>query len=197
MIAPHIPVKKKDMSIHIVVDYRKLNSVTVYDPFYMPLTEEVIARLGQAQFLSKLDLAKGFHQVPMADDSKDFTTLSCKFGKCRYLRMPFGLRNVPSTSQVMMQRCLLHLEAFSSPYIDDVIIFCQTWSDHLSHLFQLLFRLKLHGLTVKQSKCSWGCIKFEFLGYVVGEGSLSIPKSRLINSNHMSNLQPRNSFVTS
>ena len=68
--SPPIPVKKKDMLILIVVYYRKLNSVTVYDHFYMPSTEEMIARLGQAQFLSKLDLAKGFHQVPMADDSR-------------------------------------------------------------------------------------------------------------------------------
>ena len=67
--SPPIPVKKY-MLILIVVYYRKLNSVTVYDHFYMPLTEEVIARLRQAQFLSKLDLAKGFLQVPMADDSR-------------------------------------------------------------------------------------------------------------------------------
>ena len=93
--------------------------------------------------------------------------------------MPFGLRNAPTTFQVMMKRCLLHLEAFSSPYMDDVIIFSQTWSDHLSHLFQVLSRLKLHGLTVKQSKYLRGCTKFEFLVYVVGEGSLSIPKSRI------------------
>ena len=112
--SPPIPVKMKDMSIRIVVDCRKLNSATVYDIFCMPSTEKVIARLGQAQFLSKLDLAKGFHQVPMADDSKDITTYSCKLGKCIYLGMPFGLRNAPSTFQVMMQRCLLHLEAFSS-----------------------------------------------------------------------------------
>ena len=147
-----VHLSKKERYVHrIVVDYRKLNSVTVYDPFYMPSTEEVIARLGQAQFLSKLDLAKGFHQVPMADNSKDFTIFSCKFRKYRYLRMPFGLRNAPSTFQVMLQRCLLNLEAFSSPYMDDVIIFSQTWSNHLSHLFQVLSRLKLHGLTVKQS----------------------------------------------
>ena len=68
--SPPIPVKKKDMLILIVVYYRKLNSVTVYDHFYMPSTEEMIARLGQAKFLSKLDLAKGFHQVPMTDDSR-------------------------------------------------------------------------------------------------------------------------------
>ena len=84
----------------------------MYDPFYMPLTEEVIAILRQAQFLFMLDLAKGFHQVPMAGGSKDLTTLSFKFGKYRYLRMPFGLKNAPSTFEVMMQRCLFHLRLF-------------------------------------------------------------------------------------
>ena len=71
------------MSICIVVDYRKLNSVTEYDLFYMPWTEEVIARLGQAQFLSKLDLAKWFYQLPMADTSNVLTTFSYNFGKYR------------------------------------------------------------------------------------------------------------------
>ena len=102
------------------------------------LTEEVFARLCQVQFQSKLDLVKGFHQVPMSDNSKDLTTFSCKFGKYRYLRMPFGQKNVPNTFQVMMQHCLLHLEAFSSPYMIDVIIFSLTWPDNLSHLSRVL-----------------------------------------------------------
>ena len=75
----------------------------MYDPFCVPSTEKVIARLGQAQLLSKLDLAKEFHQVPMADDSKNLATFSCKFGEYTYLRMPFGLNNAPSTFQVMVQ----------------------------------------------------------------------------------------------
>ena len=120
--SPPIPVKKKDLS-------SRSHSVTVYDPFYMPLTEEVIARLGYAQFQTKqLDIARGF--IRLQDDSKDFKTFSCKFGKYGYLRMLFGTKNALSTYQVMMQRCL-HLEAFSSPYMDDVIIFSQTWPDHL------------------------------------------------------------------
>ncbi len=104
--SPPIPVKKKDGSIRIVVDYRKLNSVTIPMPFYMPSTEEIISSLGNAKVMSKLDLAKGFHQVPVEEASRDLTTFSCKFGKFRYRRMPFGLRNAPSVFQLLMQRCL-------------------------------------------------------------------------------------------
>ncbi len=90
--SPPIPVKKKDGSIRIVVDYRKLNSVTIPMPFYMPSTEEIISSLGNAKVMSKLDLARGFHQVPVEEASHDLTTFSCKFGKYRYRRMPFGLK---------------------------------------------------------------------------------------------------------
>ena len=63
--------------------------------------------------------------------------------------------------------------------MNDVIIFSQTWPHRLFHLSQVLSHLNLHGLTVKQSKCPWGSTKFEFLGYVVGEGSLSIPNRHI------------------
>ncbi len=64
--SPPIPVKKKDGTIHIVVDFCKLNTITVAEPFYMPSTEEEIARLGATKYLSKVDLAKGFHQISMS-----------------------------------------------------------------------------------------------------------------------------------
>ncbi len=77
-----------------------LNSITVAEPFYMPSTEEVIARLGVAKFLSKVDLAKGFHQIPMSECSKMCTAFCCKFGKFEYVRMPFGLCNAPGNISV-------------------------------------------------------------------------------------------------
>ncbi len=135
-----------------MVDYRKLNSVTIYNPFYMLSTEEVISSLGQANFLSNMDLARGFHQVPTAIGSKDKTTFSCKFGKFRYLRMPFGLRNAPSTFQIMMQRCLKDLKLFSSPYyIDDVVCFLTLGLIICTTYFKLCLDFKEYGLTVKIS----------------------------------------------
>ncbi len=177
--SPPLPVRKKDGSIRIVVDYRKLNQVTEDEPFYMPSTEEILARLGAAHYLSKLDLAKGFHQIPMAEESSKYTAFACKFGKLEYLKMPFGLKNAPATFQLLMQRCLAGLEAFSSPYIDDIIVYSSDWSCHMFHIAQVLSRLQSHGLTIKISKCLWGCRQFEFLGLIVGNGKLSIPESRV------------------
>ncbi len=177
--SPPIPVKKKDGGIRIVIDFRKLNSITVRDPFTMPSIEDILAQLGSATYLSKMDLLKGFHQVPMEEESKQFTAFTCLQGKFHYKVMPFGLTNAPSTFQQLMQSVLRGLESFSLPYIDDVIIFSTSFTDHLSHITSVLSRLSNAGLTVKQSKCSWCFESFDFLGFHVGHGKISIPSARV------------------
>ncbi len=140
-------VLKKDGSVRLVGDYRKLNEVTVPVPFVMLSTEEVCAKLGKAKILSKLDLMKGFHQVPINPDSRKYTAFSTIFGKYQYKRMPFGVRNAPAVFQLLMQTVLCDLESFSTPYIDDVVIFSDSWETHLVHLKTVLIRLR------KQSNC--------------------------------------------
>ncbi len=144
---PPIPVRKKDGGIRIVVDYRKINDITIPEPFDMPTVDSIVSRLGSAKFLSKLDLLKGFHQVPLDDNSKKYTAFSCKYGKYQYKRMPFGLRNAPATFQLLMQRVLRGLEEFALPYIDDIIIFSVSFPNHLGHITAVLSRLQQHGLT--------------------------------------------------
>ncbi len=63
-----MPDTKKDGGIRIVIDYKKLNAITIKEPFSMPSVEDILSQLGNASFLSKLDLLKGFHQVPMEPD---------------------------------------------------------------------------------------------------------------------------------
>ncbi len=98
--------------------------------------------------------------------------------------MPFGLTNAPCTFQILMQSVLRGLERFSLPYIDDVVIFSQSFDEHISHVSSVLSRLAQAGLTVKKEKCSWCFTSFDFLGFHVGLGTLSIPQSKII---HISN----------
>ena len=64
--SPIVLVKKKDGSLHIqvCVDYRRLNSVLKVDAYPMTRVDEMIDQLGRAQYLSTLDLTRGYWQVP-------------------------------------------------------------------------------------------------------------------------------------
>ncbi len=94
---PCHPSQEEDGGLRIVVDFRKLNDITVKDPFYMPTIEEIVNKLGYAKLFSKLDLTKGFHhQIPIHPDSMDKTSFVTPFGKFQYKRLPFGLTNAPA-----------------------------------------------------------------------------------------------------
>ena len=107
------------------MDFRKLNAITQTDPYCMPLVEELIARVGEAKYLSKMDLSKGFYQVPLAVEDREKTAFITTGGKFEFTRMPFGLRNQPTTFQQLVDGVLGGPEVFAAPYIDDIIIFFQ------------------------------------------------------------------------
>ncbi len=115
----------------------------------------------------------------MTEDSKPLTAFTCLQGKFQYRVMPFGLTNAFSTFQLLMQSVLRGLEHFCLPYIDDVIIYSVTFDEHLSHISSVLSRLDHAGLTVKASKCAWCFQSFDFLGFHVGKGKLSIPEAKV------------------
>lgn len=77
---PVVIVPKKDGSIRLCVDYRKLNTVSKSDSYPMPQVDELIDRLGGAKYISTIDLTKGYWQVPMAKDSQDKTAFTTPFG---------------------------------------------------------------------------------------------------------------------
>ena len=100
-----------------------LNTITQPDPYCMPLVEELIARVGEAKYLSKMDLSKGFYQVPLAEEDREKTVFITTSGKFKLTLMSFGLRNAPAKFQRLVDGVLGGLEAFAAPYIDDIIIF--------------------------------------------------------------------------
>ena len=88
-----------------VIDYRKLNAITTDDPYQMPRVEDMLERLGQAQYLSTLDLAKGYYQVPVTTIDRDKTAFLSPYGKNTYRTMPFGLRVHPPLSKDSWMEC--------------------------------------------------------------------------------------------
>ena len=104
--APIILVPKKDGSKRLCVDFRKLNQVTRADPYPIPRIEELIDHVGNAKFISALDLTKGYWQVPVDKESQPKTAFVTPFGKYEFTTMPFGLMGAPATFQRLMDKVL-------------------------------------------------------------------------------------------
>ena len=176
--SPMVTVRKADGSARLCVDFRRINSLTRQIPFFMPRVEEVIEGVGRARYISKLDLSKGFYQVPLTQEAQPKTAFVCYKGAFQFTRMPFGVKNAPACFQALMRRVLMDLGEFSAPYMDDVIIYSPTWEDHITHIGKVLSTLQQAGLTVNPKKCCWGGRAVEFLGHFIGEGNMSIPQHR-------------------
>ena len=152
------------------MDYRRLNAVTHMDAYPMPRMEEILDQVGQAKYITTLDLAKGYWQVPVAEADKHKTAFITPRGLYQFKMMPFGLCGAPATFQRMMDQVIRGLHKFANAYLDDLIIFSASWEEHKTHLRAVLRRLQELGLSTKPSKCQFTMTECTYLGHVVGNG---------------------------
>ena len=172
--SPIVVVRKKDGSIRLCVDYRKLNAKTVRDAFPLPRIEESLDAVGAAKWFSTLDLASGFNQVAMDDEDRHKTAFITPFGLYEYNRMPFGLTNAPATFNRLMQRCLNEMIfQILLVYLDDIIVFSETFDEHLERLDRVLTRLREHGLKLKPSKCCFLRARVTYVGHQLSANGVS------------------------
>ena len=168
-------VKKKDGSWRPCGDYRRLNLATTPDQYPLPNMQDVAAKLHGCTVFSKVDLVKGYHQVPVAPGDVPKTAIVTPFGLFEYVYMPFGLRNAAQTFQRLMDRILGNLP-YTFVYLDDIIIFSSSTQEHTMHLEELFHRLQQNGLVINPAKCEFFRGSLEFLGHHVdAQGMQPLP----------------------
>ena len=135
-------VRKKDGSLRVC---GALNRVTVPDRYPMPRIDELIDTVGKCRgrYFTSLDLMKGYHQVKMAEGSKDKTAFICHQGLFQYRRMPFGLTNAPATFQRLMSTLFAGREwSFVFVYLDDLLVVSRSIEEHVEHLGKVFRKLE-------------------------------------------------------
>uniref|UniRef100_K7EZN6 ribonuclease H n=1 Tax=Pelodiscus sinensis TaxID=13735 RepID=K7EZN6_PELSI len=138
----------------------------------MPQVNELLERLGKAHYISTLDLTKGYWQIPLTPASESKTAFTTPFGLFQFNTMPFGLNGVAATFQRLTDKVLQEHREYAAAYIDDIVIFSETWTEHLPHLKAVLGALATAKLTANPSKCHFGQREVSYLGYQVGWGRI-------------------------
>lgn len=154
----------------VVIDYRKLNDITVGDSYPLPQISEILDQLGQSKYFSTLDLASGFHQILMDEKDAAKTAFSVPQGHYEFTRMPFGLKNAPATFQRLMNTALAGLQDIRCfVYLDDVVIYSHDLASHIENLELVFGRLRDFHLKLQPDKCEFLRREVGYLGHVITE----------------------------
>ena len=178
--APVLFVPKKDGRWRMCVDYRALNKQTIKDKFPLPRIDELLEQLGKARVFSALDLASGYHQIGVGENSIEKTAFRTSRGHYEFIVMPFGLTNAPSVFQRLMNKIFAkELGVFILVYLDDILIFSENIEDHWQHLRVALGRLREAKLYGRIHKCSFLKDQVEYLGFDISKEGIKPSQSKV------------------
>uniref|UniRef100_A0A1A8HXS3 Gypsy retrotransposon integrase-like protein 1 n=1 Tax=Nothobranchius kuhntae TaxID=321403 RepID=A0A1A8HXS3_NOTKU len=167
--SPCLIERKPDGSPRFITDYRKVNVVTVSDSYPLPRVDDCIDRVGMSTFVTKIDLLKGYWQVPLTDAASEISAFVTPDAFLQYTVMPFGMKNAPATFQRLINTVTAGLDCCSA-YLDDLVVHTTSWEDHMKTLTELFDRLAAARLTVNLAKCEFVRATVSYLGKEVGHG---------------------------
>ena len=159
-------------------DYRRLNAITTDDQYPVRQLTDFTSELAGKSIFSKIDLLKGYHQIPVADEDVGKTAVITPFGLYIFPRCPFGLKNAGQDFQRLMDEILGDLPRVFV-YIDDILVASENMEQHLQDLEVVFKTLSANGMVVQRPKCVLGKTSLEFLGYQVDTTGISPLKDRV------------------
>ncbi|KAM0789314.1 hypothetical protein ACM66B_000152 [Microbotryomycetes sp. NB124-2] len=178
--APILFVKKKDGSLRLYVDYRRLNQITIKNRYPLPLIDSLLDQLAPAKIFTKIDLRSAYNLVRVAEGHEWKTAFRTRHGLFEYLVMPFGLTNAPSVFQRVINDVLRQeIDNFCVAYLDDILIYSQDEVSPIQHVRTVLQRLQDAGLYGNAAKYEFHLPQTEYLGFIVGKNGISMAQNKV------------------
>ncbi|GFY29019.1 retrovirus-related Pol polyprotein from transposon opus [Trichonephila clavipes] len=149
----------------IAADYRKLNAITKYPTYPLPLIDDLITNILYTTIMSSLYLRFGYLQL--AENPNDIvkTAFVTENDTFAFKRTSFGLSGaVPNFQKAIDIILKLVIGRFVNIYMDGVIIKSPSFIHPVEHLREVLRLLQEAGLTLNKEKCKFDCVKFKYLG---------------------------------
>ncbi|KAG8173901.1 hypothetical protein JTE90_003079 [Oedothorax gibbosus] len=171
---PLILVRKKTQGEYrLVIDYRKLNLITISSTYKLPLISDILNSLRGANFFNTLDMNSSFHQIKLREQDRHLTAFSSPYGTFQYRHLSFGMKNSPQIFQQIADTMLNGLQPENiSAYIDDIIVPSDSIDDSLRKLRLVFERFRRYEVTLNPKKCHFLQSQIQYLGHIVDKDSL-------------------------
>ncbi|GJS47974.1 reverse transcriptase domain-containing protein [Tanacetum coccineum] len=161
----------------VCIDYRKLNDATHKDHFPLPFMDQMLERLAGNEYYCFLDGFSGYFQIPIDPQDQEKTTFTCPYGTFAYRRMPFGLCNAPGT----FQRCMMAIfhdmiEETMEVFMDDFLVFEDSFSSCLSHLDMMLKWCEDTNLVLNWEKCHFMVKEGIVLNHKISKSGIEVDR---------------------
>ena len=160
---------KSDESPRFCTDFRRVNSITVPDVHPLPHIDDCIDEIGPAKYVSKLDMLKGYWQVPLTRQASEISTFATPDSFLQYTIMPFGLCSAPANFQRLVNKVLGDVSNCKA-YLDDIVVYSDDWASHITTLREVFRHLSAASLSLNLAKCEFGKGTVLYLGQQVGQG---------------------------
>ncbi|GBG85393.1 hypothetical protein CBR_g40035 [Chara braunii] len=182
--SPVLFVPKKAGTLRMCIDYRGLNAITVKNAEPLPRIDDLLDRVQECQYFSKIDLKFGINTKPLAIRLEDQhkTAFQTRYSMYEFEVMPFSLCNAPGTFQHAMNRIFHdYLDKFVIVYLDDILIFSRTSEEHVGHLDKVLSLLRRHKFKINGEKCEFGHTRIVYVGHEISAEGLKPDDTKVAN----------------
>lgn len=174
--------KEEGRKSRLCIDFRDLNKIVVPQSQPFPLIEDLMVKTRNCKFFSTLDINSAFWSIPLKVEDRKKTAFVTQENHFQWTCLPFGLKTSPAIFQRILSSIIRKhkLSNFTVNFIDDILIFSRTFTEHIEHLTLLLEAISKEGFRLKFSKCNFAQDSVKYLGHIIKNNAISPLKDNLI-----------------
>jgi len=175
-----VPVRKKTRKIHLCIDFRNLNKVSLKENYPLPKMDHIVQKVAVSSKMSLLNEYSGYNQILVHKDDQLKTTFTMPWGTFMYAKMPFGLKSLGASFQrVMFIAFSNEKDVFLVIYQNDLTTFSKSDEDHLHHL-RIVFQKRIKfGISLNPKKSLFAMEEGKLLGHIISKNGIHIDPARV------------------
>ena len=164
------------------IDFRDLNKIVIPQAQPFPLIDDLIIKTRNCKCFTTLDINSAFWSIPLRIEDRQKTGFITQEGYFQWTCLPFGLKTSPAIFQRILSNIIrkYNLTDFSENYIDDILIFSESFEDHIEHIEKVIKAKVNEGFRLKFRKCTFAVESVKYLGHIIEHNTVRPVKDNLI-----------------